>query len=210
MPHLLRAMSLITCLLAAGCHGCDEMSGEPIDNEPGGDEVNVDEPPEQVPPDVRDNDGLDGVVARDDRLEVFAELLGPDGMGVLAAPPGGVATLLVPTDDAFADLPAGCLTVWERDGWTWTLIEHHMVLGATRLERRHLVELADNGGSLPMASREEVAVDVLGGQLMANGHLVIEPLMASNGVIHPISGVLLPRILADSLPAGCLVDDGSP
>jgi len=103
----------------------------------------------------------------------------------------GPFTVFAPTDAAFAKLPAGTvenlLKPENKDKLT-AVLTYHVVPG--KVESKDVVKLSEaktvNGGSLKIQSS--------GGVVMVDGAKVVTPDIAcSNGVIHVIDTVVLPR-----------------
>jgi uncharacterized surface protein with fasciclin (FAS1) repeats len=110
--------------------------------------------------------------------------------GALAAP--GNKTVFAPTDAAFAKLPKGTvqsLLKPENRGKLKAVLTYHVVGGKAILAkdipvgRTHVATL--NGQSLSVAKHGGVAVN--------NARVVKADVKASNGVIHVIDKVLLPK-----------------
>jgi uncharacterized surface protein with fasciclin (FAS1) repeats len=101
----------------------------------------------------------------------------------------GPLTVFAPTDAAFAKLPRAAVTSLEHNrAKLRAVLLYHVVKGkitAAQLVKRHSVKTL-NGQSL--------AVRVKNGVVTVGGIRVIKTnIAASNGVIHVIDGVLIPR-----------------
>lgn len=112
------------------------------------------------------------------------------GLGDTLRGPGPL-TVFAPTNAAFEALPAGVLDALlaeeNRDLLT-TVLTYHVSPGNYPASA-----LAGQSGSLPTAAGPTLSVDGTGGSVTVNGVPVVTPdVMASNGVIHAISSVLLP------------------
>lgn len=99
----------------------------------------------------------------------------------------GPFTVFAPTDEAFAKLPKGTveslLRPENKDKLT-AILTYHVAAGRTELGRQSFKSL--QGSPLNVAS---------GDYLVVNGVKVLTPnIAASNGVIHVIDGVLLPKL----------------
>jgi len=99
----------------------------------------------------------------------------------------GPFTVFAPTDEAFSKLPKGTiqslLKPENKDKLT-AILTYHVAAGRTEIGRRSLKSL--QGSPLNVASGDGLAV---------NGAKVITPnIAASNGVIHVIDRVLLPKL----------------
>lgn len=100
----------------------------------------------------------------------------------------GPFTVFAPTDDAFAQLPAGTVAGLLGDVPALTsVLLYHVVPGA--VASGDVVQLS----SADTVAGKSVTVAVDGGSVLINNARVIIPdLAASNGVIHVIDTVLLP------------------
>jgi uncharacterized surface protein with fasciclin (FAS1) repeats len=103
----------------------------------------------------------------------------------------GPLTVFAPTDEAFAKLPAGTvenlLKPENKDKLT-AILTYHVVPG--RVTASEVVSLSSaptvNGGTLDINTQDgKVMVD--------NAQVVQTDIMATNGVIHVIDSVMLPR-----------------
>ncbi len=107
----------------------------------------------------------------------------------------GFFTILAPTDDAFASLPAGTLDALLRDLPTLKrIVMYHILSGDVRSD--DLAEIDE----APTEEGSVVAVERSQGVIKINQAQVIQlDLLADNGVIHAIDQVLIPGILEDNL-----------
>jgi uncharacterized surface protein with fasciclin (FAS1) repeats len=109
----------------------------------------------------------------------------------------GPFTVLAPTDDAFAALPAGlvdCLLLPENKETLTSILTYHVIAGKVMS-----TDLTD--GPVPTVQGEDVTVDLSDGVKFNEATVVIADVEASNGVIHAIDGVLLPPTVAEGLDA---------
>ncbi|MET0551511.1 MAG: fasciclin domain-containing protein [Vicinamibacteria bacterium] len=100
----------------------------------------------------------------------------------------GPFTVFAPTDDAFAKLPAGALDALLKDKAKLTaVLTYHVVPG--RVTAADVAKLKEaktvQGGSLRISTAGGVKVD--------DANVVKTDIEASNGVIHVIDSVLMPR-----------------
>ena len=100
----------------------------------------------------------------------------------------GPVTVFAPTDEAFAQLPAGTVEALLADIPSLTnVLLYHVVPGAVSSADVMQLSAADT------ASGNPVSITSSGGMVMINGsHVVITDIEATNGVIHVIDAVLLP------------------
>jgi uncharacterized surface protein with fasciclin (FAS1) repeats len=106
----------------------------------------------------------------------------------------GPFTVFAPTDAAFAALPAGTvesLLLPENLAQLQNILTYHVVPGAITsdqiLGRRVTVETVQ-GGTLTVNGQ----VGKVGNVRVNDANVIIPDIIASNGVIHAIDGVLLP------------------
>ncbi len=129
---------------------------------------------------------------------VEAVLLSPQVLEALTAE-GAEFTVFAPTNDAFAVVleALGVASIGEVDPELLTLVlMYHAVDGVTLAEA--LVEAGS--GTIVTLSGEEIAYEVVDGVVVLNGGeatVVVADVLATNGVIHVIDGVLLPPSLME-------------
>jgi len=112
----------------------------------------------------------------------------------------GPLTVLAPTDDAFAALPAGlvdCLLLPENKDALTSILTYHVIEGA--------VMSGDlTAGDVPTLQGENVTVDLTNGVMFNNATVIQADVTASNGVIHAIDAVLVPpSIDVEAFLASC-------
>jgi uncharacterized surface protein with fasciclin (FAS1) repeats len=103
----------------------------------------------------------------------------------------GPFTVFAPTDEAFAKLPKGTLEDLlkpENKAKLTAILTYHVVAG--KVMAADVVKVTEaktvQGGS--------IKVSAMGGQVMVdNAHVVKTDIAASNGVIHVIDAVILPK-----------------
>jgi uncharacterized surface protein with fasciclin (FAS1) repeats len=102
----------------------------------------------------------------------------------------GPFTVFAPTDTAFAALPAGTLDsllMPENRAALTAILTYHVVPG-----RVPAAELLGTRGSLTTVEGRALHVDGRNGVRINNASVITPDVMASNGIIHVIDGVLLP------------------
>jgi uncharacterized surface protein with fasciclin (FAS1) repeats len=103
----------------------------------------------------------------------------------------GPFTVFAPTDEAFAKLPAGTLeTLLQPDNKAKlrSILLYHVVPG------RVMAEEVGKLDSAKTAEGQSVAIKVVNGNVMVNNaHVTKTDIATSNGVIHVIDTVLLPK-----------------
>src|SRR5580698_5268343 len=103
----------------------------------------------------------------------------------------GPFTVFAPTDEAFAKLPAGTLETLlqpENKAKLRSILLYHVVPG--RVTAEEVVKL----DSAKTAEGQSLAIKVVNGDVMVNNaHVTKTDIATSNGVIHVIDTVLLPK-----------------
>ena len=103
----------------------------------------------------------------------------------------GPFTVFAPTDAAFAQLPAGTVEMLlkpENKAKLTAILTYHVVAG--KVMAADVVKVT----SAKTVQGESVAVKVSGGKVMINNaNVVTTDIAASNGVIHVIDTVLMPK-----------------
>lgn len=105
----------------------------------------------------------------------------------------GPFTVFAPTDAAFAKLPPGTLDALLADKEQLTsVLTYHVLQG--KVSSSDIIK--SNGADPATLNGQHVVVAVRGGHVYVNGAQVITAdIAASNGVIHVIDAVLLPRAM---------------
>ena len=102
-------------------------------------------------------------------------------------------TLLAPTDAAFAKLPEGTLEALIADlPKLRRILSYHLISGDVRFE--DLTEIDE----APTMEGSVIAVDHKGGIRVNDVAIEQADILADNGVIHAIAGVLMPAMIAGS------------
>jgi uncharacterized surface protein with fasciclin (FAS1) repeats len=105
----------------------------------------------------------------------------------------GPITVFAPTNDAFAKLPAGTvegLLKPENKAKLVAILTYHVLGG--KVMAADAIKL--DGKTATTVNSQSIAIKVVGGKVMINDATVIIPdVAASNGVIHAIDTVLLPK-----------------
>lgn len=103
----------------------------------------------------------------------------------------GPFTVFAPTNAAFAALPAGTvdgLLKPESKAALTNVLTYHVVAGAVKA-----ADLKD-GQKVKTLQGEELMVSIKNGKVMINGaNVVTADLMGSNGVVHVIDAVVMPK-----------------
>jgi uncharacterized surface protein with fasciclin (FAS1) repeats len=100
----------------------------------------------------------------------------------------GPFTVLAPTDEAFAKLPAGALDALLKDSAKLkSVLNYHIVSGAMKFNDMKQGEVMTLQGTT-------ASFTVTGAEVHVNGARVTQhDILASNGVIHAIDSVILPK-----------------
>ena len=129
---------------------------------------------------------VDVAVAAGSFNTLVAAVTAADLVETLSA--NGPFTVLAPTDDAFAALPAGlvdCLLLPENVEALSSILTYHVIDGA--------VMSGDlTAGDVPTLQGENVTVDLTDGVMFNNATVIQADVEASNGVIHAIDAVIVP------------------
>jgi uncharacterized surface protein with fasciclin (FAS1) repeats len=134
-------------------------------------------------------DLVDTAVAAGTFNTLAAALTAADLVTTLKGP--GPFTVFAPTDEAFAKLPAGTVETLlkpENKAMLQAVLTYHVVAG--KVLAADVVKLT----KATTVQGQDVAITVSGSKVMVNDATVIATdVLASNGVIHVIDTVLLPK-----------------
>lgn len=141
---------------------------------------------------VQDNDSQKDVVkvavSSPDHTTLVAAVKAAELVDALSN--AGPFTVFAPTNAAFAKLPAGTvedLLKPEKKEALQDILQYHVAVGVFK------PDMLQDGQSLSMANGGNVTVSVKDGKISVNGANVIGTVMASNGIVHVVDGVLLPK-----------------
>ncbi|MDB1124045.1 fasciclin domain-containing protein [Vibrio sp. kj40-1] len=103
----------------------------------------------------------------------------------------GPFTVFAPTDEAFAKLPAGTVETLlkpENKDQLVAILTYHVVSG--KVMASDVVNLT----SAKTVQGQDIAIKVMGSKVMVNNaNVIATDVAASNGVIHVIDSVILPK-----------------
>jgi uncharacterized surface protein with fasciclin (FAS1) repeats len=103
----------------------------------------------------------------------------------------GPFTVFAPTDEAFAKLPPGTLEMLlkpENKAKLQRILKYHVVAG--KVMAQDVMGLH----SAKTVEGQNVTIDTMnGGVMVNNAHVIKTDIVASNGVIHVIDAVMLPK-----------------
>ncbi len=103
----------------------------------------------------------------------------------------GPFTVFAPTDDAFAKLPAGTvedLLKPENKAKLVSILTYHVLPGKVAA-----ADIAGKTMNVKTVQGSDVAVDATNGVKVNGATVVIADVAASNGVIHAIDAVIMPK-----------------
>ncbi len=138
---------------------------------------------------VAEKDIVDTAVAAGSFKTLAKALAAADLVDTLKGP--GPFTVFAPTDEAFAKLPAGALETLlkpENKAKLQRILTYHVVAGkvmASDVVKMHSAK-AVSGDAVTIVARD-------GGVTVDGANVVKTDIAASNGVIHVIDAVLLPK-----------------
>ena len=140
---------------------------------------------------VADKDIVETAVAAGSFKTLAAALVAADLAGALKA--DGPFTVFAPTDDAFAKLPAGAvdnLLKPENKQQLQAVLLYHVVSG--KYPASEVVKL--DGREVKTLQGSSVKVKTKGGVMVDKARVIQTDVMASNGVIHVIDSVIMPKM----------------
>jgi uncharacterized surface protein with fasciclin (FAS1) repeats len=138
---------------------------------------------------VESNTVVDIAIGSPDHTTLVAAVTAASLVEVLSG--DGPFTVFAPTNAAFAALPAGTvenLLLPENKEMLANILTYHVVAGN--------VMAADlsNGQKVTTVNGQELTVTIVDGNVMINGAKVVAAdLVGTNGVVHVIDGVVLPK-----------------
>lgn len=141
-----------------------------------------------VQDDVSQKDVVKVAAGSADHTTLVAAVKAADLVNALSN--AGPFTVFAPTNAAFDKLPAGTvqdLLKPEKKEALQDILQYHVAVGVFK------PEMLQDGQSLSMANGGNVKIGVTGGKITVNGANVIATVPASNGIVHVIDGVLVPK-----------------
>lgn len=141
-----------------------------------------------VQDDESQKDILKVAIGSPDHTTLVAAVKAADLVNTLAN--AGPFTVFAPTNAAFDKLPAGTveglLKPDQKDALA-NILEYHVALAGFK------PEMLEDGMVLSMANGGSCTIENKDGKITINGANVIATVPASNGIVHVIDGVLLPK-----------------
>lgn len=139
-------------------------------------------PPEQLAPLL----SIAEIGATDPDLSVLLALVTQVGLGSALTVPGPI-TLFAPTNAAVAELIPDLDNLDKLDpGPLTAVLTHHVVQGT------YLASDITDGLMLPTFAGDTIEFNVTGGVVTVDDYVISDTIIASNGVVHKIEGVMLP------------------
>lgn len=132
------------------------------------------------------------VVAANEDLSTLAEALAATGLADTLADAGGEFTVLAPTNAAFEQLPEGKLEALmqpENTAELRDILLYHVSPGALNASQIGTMEAV----ATLRGDYVTVAMDGSGGLTLGKAHIVEPDVEASNGVIHIVDTVMVPK-----------------
>lgn len=179
--------SFLAVLLAFGLSGCGQNAPQQTtsDVEPaaatGGGQSAVQD-------DVSQKDVVKVAVGSADHTTLVTAVKAAELVDVLSN--AGPFTVFAPTNAAFAKLPAGTvedLLKPEKKETLQDILQYHVAVAVYK------PEMLQDGQIINMANGGNVTIGVKDGKITVNGANVVATVPASNGIVHVIDGVLLPK-----------------
>lgn len=102
----------------------------------------------------------------------------------------GPFTVFAPTNAAFDQLPDGTVTDLlkpEKKAVLQDILQYHVAVAVYK------TEMLQDGQVIPMANDGKVTIGVKDGKYTVNGANIVASVPASNGIVHVIDAVLLPK-----------------
>ncbi len=102
----------------------------------------------------------------------------------------GPFTVFAPTNAAFDKLPAGTvedLLKPEKKEALQDILQYHVAVGVYK------PEMLQDGQTISMANGGNVTIGMKDGKITVSGANIVATVPASNGIVHVIDGVLLPK-----------------
>ena len=178
------AAIVISSSTLVACNSAETKTTEAVVTEPAPDTAKTEVTPPAAPKDV-----VDIAIGSPDHTTLVAAVTAAGLVETLKG--AGPFTVFAPTNAAFAALPAGTvdgLLKPESKAALTKILTCHVVAGAVKA-----ADLKD-GQKVKTLQGEELKVSVKDGKVMINGaNVTTADLTGSNGVVHVIDAVLMPK-----------------
>ncbi len=175
---------IIMCVIASCNNAADNASAGSTQAQP----APVTGGQENVKDDISAKDVVKVAVGSKDHTTLVAALKQADLVTSLSN--AGPFTVFAPTNAAFDKLPAGTvdgLMKPDQKEALQNILQYHVTLAAMKAES------FTDGQVLGMVNGDKVTVNIKDGKVMLNNSAtIVVSIVASNGIVHVIDGVLLP------------------
>ncbi len=142
-----------------------------------------------IPPSLEVDDIVDTAIAADGFETLVEAVIAADLVATLKGE--GPFTVFAPTDDAFADLPAGTLdSLLDDPDALANILKYHVVAGYFTAAE----VIALDGHTLTTVQGTTVSISVNADVLINDAKVTATDIKASNGIIHVIDAVLIPDV----------------
>jgi uncharacterized surface protein with fasciclin (FAS1) repeats len=134
------------------------------------------------------------LAANNDSFSTLAQAVRAAGLEQALSAPGPY-TVFAPTDEAFAELPDGALELLlepENRGLLQQVLTYHVVPGRVTSDQLSTGSVDTLGGGVAIRLEEDRVI-------VNDGSVVEADITASNGVVHAVNRVLIPRELRETL-----------
>jgi uncharacterized surface protein with fasciclin (FAS1) repeats len=134
------------------------------------------------------------LAANNDSFSTLAQAVQAAGLAQALSAPGPY-TVFAPTDEAFAELPDGALELLlepENRGLLQEVLTYHVVPGRVTSDQLSTGSVDTLGGGVAIRLAEDRVI-------VNDGSVIQADIPASNGVVHAVNRVLLPRELRETL-----------
>jgi uncharacterized surface protein with fasciclin (FAS1) repeats len=179
--------SLFVMLLLAACN--NEASKNEATSTHVDDAVPVSGGQAAVQDDVSMKDVVKVAIGSKDHTTLVAAIKQADLVNVLSN--AGPFTVFAPTNAAFDKLPAGTvdgLMKADKKADLQNILQYHVTTSSLK------TDYFKDGMTIGMVNGGSITVSVKGGKIMLNNSAsIIASIPASNGIVHVIDGVLLPK-----------------
>ncbi len=141
-----------------------------------------------VQDDVSQKDVVKVAVGSPDHTTLVTAIKAAELVDVLSN--AGPFTVFAPTNAAFSLLPAGTvegLLKPDKKEALQDILQYHVAVGVYK------PDMLQDGQVISMANGGNVTIGLKDGKMTVNGANVLATIPASNGIVHVIDGVLLPK-----------------
>ncbi|MDO8368753.1 MAG: fasciclin domain-containing protein [Saprospiraceae bacterium] len=141
-----------------------------------------------VQDDVSQKDVVKVAISSPDHTTLVTAVKAADLVNVLSN--AGPFTVFAPTNAAFDKLPAGTvegLLKTDKKETLADILQYHVAVAVYK------TEMLQDGQVIPMANDGKVTIGVKDGKFTVNGANILASVPASNGIVHVIDAVLLPK-----------------